>query len=73
MYVTPSTDFCLIFLQSALLMYDLAWKMSKDSNDLLWLGIIGVTDQYVHYKTGREKYIEDVMSLQAHVSRLNRK
>ncbi|WAR03472.1 CDC45-like protein [Mya arenaria] len=58
---------------SALLMFELAWKMSKDSNDLLWLAIIGVTDQYVHYKTGREKYIEDVMALQSHVSRLNHK
>ena len=52
-------------------MFELAWKMSKDSNDLLWLGIIGVTEQYIHYKTSREKYIEDVMALQSHVSRLN--
>ncbi|KAL4225254.1 DNA replication initiation factor cdc45 [Mactra antiquata] len=56
---------------SALLMFELTWKMSKDSNDLLWLAIIGVTDQYIHYKTPREKYIEDVMALQSHVSRLN--
>lgn len=58
---------------SALLMFELAWKMSKDCNDLLWLAIVGVTDQYVHYKTPREKYIEDVMALQSHVSRLNHK
>lgn len=58
---------------SALLMFELAWKISKDSNDLLWWGIIGVTDQYIHYKTPREKYIEDVMALQSHVSRLNHK
>ncbi|KAH3883747.1 hypothetical protein DPMN_007714 [Dreissena polymorpha] len=58
---------------SALLMFELAWRMSKDSNDLLWLAIVGVTDQYVHYKTPREKYIEDVMALQSHVSRLNHK
>ncbi|XP_050411374.1 cell division control protein 45 homolog [Patella vulgata] len=56
---------------SSLIMFELAWKMSKDTNDLLWLGIIGVTDQYIHYKTPRDKYMEDVMSLQSHVSRHN--
>ena len=35
------------------------------------LAIVGVTDQYIHYKTTREKYIEDVLTLQTHVSRLN--
>ncbi|KAK3576694.1 hypothetical protein CHS0354_024303 [Potamilus streckersoni] len=56
---------------AALLLFELAWKMSKDSNDLLWLAINGVTDQLLHYKTPREKYIEDVMALQSHVSRHN--
>lgn len=68
---TTMTGVCVC--QSALLMFELAWKMSKDSNDVLWLAIIGVTDQYVHYKVAREKYIDDVMALQSHVSRLNRK
>ncbi|KAJ8312699.1 hypothetical protein KUTeg_010072, partial [Tegillarca granosa] len=35
------------------------------------LAILGVTDQYIHYKTPRDKYIDDVMALQSHVSRHN--
>ncbi|KAK7462004.1 hypothetical protein BaRGS_00038586 [Batillaria attramentaria] len=56
---------------ASLIMFELAWKMSKDTNDLVWLAIIGVTDQYVHFKTPRDKYMEDVMALQSHVSRHN--
>ncbi|XP_033747411.1 cell division control protein 45 homolog isoform X3 [Pecten maximus] len=56
---------------AALLIFELAWKMSKDTNDLLWLSILGVTDQFIHYKTPRDKYIDDVMALQSHVSRHN--
>ena len=48
------------------MMYDLAWKMSKDNNDILWYeenslvrhsymlicrwAIVGLTDQYAHHK-----------------------
>ncbi|KAL5017064.1 hypothetical protein ScPMuIL_006653 [Solemya velum] len=67
------TQFSSYGTSAALTMFELAWKMSKDTNDLLWLAIIGVTDQYVHYKTPREKYIEDIMALQSHVSRHNRR
>ncbi|XP_030074449.1 cell division control protein 45 homolog isoform X2 [Microcaecilia unicolor] len=35
---------------SAMVMFDLAWIMSKDSNDMLWWAIIGLTDQWVHDK-----------------------
>ncbi|ESO91700.1 hypothetical protein LOTGIDRAFT_206668 [Lottia gigantea] len=56
---------------ASLIMFELAWKMSNDTNDLLWLGIIGVTDQFVHFRTPRDKYIEDVMALQSHVLRHN--
>lgn len=27
---------CFFFLQSAMVMFDLAWMMSKDLNDMLW-------------------------------------
>ena len=40
---------------------------------LLRLAIIGVTDQQVHYKTPRDKYMEDVIALQMHVSRHNQR
>ena len=52
-------------------MFEMAWKMSKDTNDLLWLAVIGVTDQFIHNKVDRDKYIEDVGQLQLHVSRHN--
>lgn len=35
------------------------------------LAVLGVTDQFVHFKTPRDKYMEDVMALQSHVSRHN--
>ena len=66
-------QFSMYGTSAALIMFELAWKMSKDTNDLLWLSILGVTDQFLHYKTPREKYIEDVMTLQSHVSRHNHK
>ncbi|RUS81435.1 hypothetical protein EGW08_010819 [Elysia chlorotica] len=57
----------------ALVMFESAWKLSKDTNSLLWLAIVGVTDQYVHFKTPRDKYMEDVIALQSHVSRHNQR
>ncbi|XP_071094476.1 cell division control protein 45 homolog [Haliotis cracherodii] len=65
------TKFTSYGTSSSLLMFELAWKMSKDTNDLLWLAIIGVSDQYVHFKTPRDKYMDDVMALQSHVARHN--
>ncbi len=52
-------------------MYELAWKMSKDTNDLLWLGILGLTDQWLHNRIDRDKYIDGINFLQGHVLRLN--
>ena len=34
-------------------MYELAWKMSKDSNDLLWWAAVGLTHQYLYEKIDR--------------------
>ncbi|BFZ04616.1 hypothetical protein BsWGS_07655 [Bradybaena similaris] len=58
---------------AALMMFELAWKLSKDTNSLLWLAIVGVTDQFAHFRTPRDKYMEDIMSLQSHVSRHNQR
>ncbi|XP_022797063.1 cell division control protein 45 homolog [Stylophora pistillata] len=38
---------------ASLVMYELAWKMSKDSNDLLWWAAIGLTHQYLYEKIDR--------------------
>ena len=56
---------------AALIVYDLAWKLSKDSNDLLWLAIVGLTEQFLFSKINREMYFDDCNYLREHVLRLN--
>lgn len=57
---------------TAILMYELAWKMSRDTNDLLWWAIVGHTEQYLSLKTEVEKYVVGVSNIRDHVSRLNK-
>lgn len=56
---------------SAFLVYELAWKMSKDTIATLWWGIVGVTDQFQNKKISRDKYFTNVVELQGHLSRIN--
>ncbi|XP_016059840.1 PREDICTED: cell division control protein 45 homolog [Miniopterus natalensis] len=56
---------------SAMVMFDLAWMMSKDMNDMLWWAIVGLTDQWVQDRITQMKYVTDVGTLQRHVSRHN--
>ena len=56
---------------SSLLMFELAWKMSRDTNDLLWWAIIGHTEQLLTVKTQTERYVMANASIRDHVSRLN--
>ncbi|XP_007460082.1 PREDICTED: cell division control protein 45 homolog isoform X1 [Lipotes vexillifer] len=56
---------------SAMVMFDLAWMMSKDLSDMLWWAIVGLTDQWVQDKITQMKYVTDVGILQRHVSRHN--
>ena len=39
--------------QASLVMYELAWKMSRDNNDLLWWAIIGLTEQLLYERINR--------------------
>jgi cell division control protein 45 len=43
---------------AAYLLFDLAQKRGKDTNDALWLAIVGVTDQFIHARIDqvRERY-----------------
>jgi len=41
---------------SASLMYELAKQLGKDGHDLLWLAILGVTDQFVNERCDFESY-----------------
>lgn len=54
---------------AAMVMFDLAWLMSKDLSDMLWWAIVGLTDQWVQDKITQVKYVTDVGMLQRHVSR----
>ncbi|KAM6165742.1 cell division control protein 45 homolog isoform 6-T6 [Erethizon dorsatum] len=56
---------------SAIVMFDLAWMLSKDLNDMLWWAIVGLTDQWLQDRITQMKYVTDVGILQRHVSRHN--
>ena len=45
--------------------------LSKDSNDFLWLAILGLTDLFVQNKISYEHYMKFAVDLQNEVSRLN--
>ncbi|KAK6306234.1 hypothetical protein J4Q44_G00231590 [Coregonus suidteri] len=56
---------------AAMVIFDLAWVLTKDTKDMLWWAIIGLTDQWVHDKITHMKYVTDIATLQRHVSRHN--
>ncbi len=43
----------LFSVQASLVTYEVAWKLTRDSNDLLWWAIIGLTEQLLHEKIDR--------------------
>ena len=55
---------------SAYVLFDLAWRMSKDTNELLWLAILSVCEQYHNHKIDKQKYTSNVVSLIADLKRL---
>lgn len=55
---------------SALVVFELAWKLTKDSMDLLWWGIVGITEQLVLGKIETATYVLECDLIQSHVSRL---
>uniref|UniRef100_T1IT13 Cell division control protein 45 homolog n=1 Tax=Strigamia maritima TaxID=126957 RepID=T1IT13_STRMM len=56
---------------SAVIMFDIAWKLSLDNNELLWWAIIGLTEQYINNKIDSHEYVLECDSLQCHVARHN--
>ena len=59
---------------TGMLMYDIAYKMSKDKleNYLpLWLAVLSLTDQYVHQRLSHESYTSCVMELATRVSAMS--
>ncbi|KAK3866365.1 hypothetical protein Pcinc_028098 [Petrolisthes cinctipes] len=65
------TQFSYYGSSTAMLMFDLAWKLSKDNNELLWWAIVGVTEGQVCERTEQDRCVLATGSLQGHVSRLN--
>ncbi|EAT40319.1 AAEL007939-PA [Aedes aegypti] len=58
---------------SALTIFELAWRLSKDSIDLLWWAIVGLTEQLLMGKIESATYTLATESVQSHVSRLTNK
>ncbi|XP_068594659.1 cell division control protein 45 homolog [Brachionichthys hirsutus] len=56
---------------AAIMFFELAWVLTKDTKDMLWWAVIGLTDQRVHDKITHMKYITDIATMQRHVSRHN--
>lgn len=56
---------------AAVMFFELAWVLTKDTKDMLWWAIIGLTDQWVHDKITHMKYVTDIATMQRHVSRHN--
>lgn len=56
----------------AIILFELAWRMSKDNSDLLWWAIVGITEQLIFNKIENQDYVLACQTLQEHVSRLTR-
>eukprot|EP00808_Paulinella_micropora_P021793 g56480.t1 len=52
-------------------LYDLAIQVNKDNNDLLWMSIVGLTDQLVFERIQKERYEWHVRHTSEEVDRLN--
>ncbi|XP_071689798.1 uncharacterized protein [Rutidosis leptorrhynchoides] len=53
---------------SGCLMYELSHCMGKDTNDLLWLSCVALTDQFVHERLTNERYQAGVMELEQYIN-----
>lgn len=64
------TQFSYYGRSAAMLMFDLAWKMHRESVDMLWWAIVGVTEQYILGKTERMRYLKEVELIAGHIGRI---
>ncbi|XP_023547579.1 cell division control protein 45 homolog [Cucurbita pepo subsp. pepo] len=53
---------------SGCLMYDLSHSLRKNTNELLWLACVSLTDQFVHERLTEERYQAGVMELEQHIN-----
>lgn len=43
------------------MIYDIAHMLNKETNEYLWLAIVGLTDQYIHQRISQERYKSSVL------------
>ncbi|XP_030380764.1 cell division control protein 45 homolog [Scaptodrosophila lebanonensis] len=67
------TQFSYYGRSTALLIFELAWKLSKDNMDLLWWAIVGISEQLLLGKIESAAYTLELEHIQSHVSRLTNK
>ncbi|KAL5707822.1 hypothetical protein ACHQM5_018679 [Ranunculus cassubicifolius] len=53
---------------SGCLMFELSHSLRKNTNELLWLACVSLTDQFVHERLTNERYLSGVMELEQHVN-----
>lgn len=53
---------------SGCLMFDLSHSLRKNTNELLWLACVSLTDQFVHERLTDERYQAGVMELEQHIN-----
>ncbi|KAL5994914.1 hypothetical protein ACLOJK_024971 [Asimina triloba] len=53
---------------SGCLMFDLSHLLRKNTNELLWLACVSLTDQFVHERLTNERYQAGVMELEQHIN-----
>lgn len=53
---------------SGCLMYELAHFLRKNTNELLWLSCVALTDQFVHDRLSDERYRDGVMELEQYIN-----
>ncbi|KAI5675176.1 hypothetical protein M9H77_06126 [Catharanthus roseus] len=53
---------------SGCLMYELCHSLRKNTNALLWLACVALTDQFVHERLTDERYHAGVMELEQHIN-----
>ncbi|EDW00201.1 cell division control protein 45 homolog [Drosophila grimshawi] len=67
------TQFSYYGRSTALQIFELAWKLSKDNMDLLWWAIVGISEQLLLGKIESGAYTLELEHIQSHVSRLTNK
>ncbi|KAF8398077.1 hypothetical protein HHK36_017004 [Tetracentron sinense] len=53
---------------SGCLMFDLSHSLRKNTNELLWLTCVSLTDQFIHERLTNERYQAGVMELEQHIN-----